>query len=61
MGSGHGQHVDIKYYPHGDLAAYIQHNSITSELQSNIFKYKVYGKQAAAIWTVPWIGHILFG
>ncbi|KAJ5921096.1 hypothetical protein N7466_009422 [Penicillium verhagenii] len=31
------QHVDIKYYPHGDLAAYIQQNSITPELQSKWF------------------------
>ncbi|KAJ5660904.1 uncharacterized protein N7484_000276 [Penicillium longicatenatum] len=37
MGS-HGQHVDIKYYPHGDLAAYNQRNSITSELQSKWFQ-----------------------
>ncbi|KAE8348029.1 kinase-like protein [Aspergillus coremiiformis] len=35
---GRFDHVDIKYYPHGDLANYCQNNNIATELRSKWFQ-----------------------
>ncbi|RHZ47039.1 uncharacterized protein CDV56_100865 [Aspergillus thermomutatus] len=38
MSRGRSDYVDVKYYPHGDLASYCQKNRITPELQSKWFQ-----------------------
>ncbi|RJE19042.1 STYKc [Aspergillus sclerotialis] len=37
-GGGRAEYVDVKYYPHGDLASYCQKNKITPELRSRWFQ-----------------------
>lgn len=37
-GRGRAEYVDVKYYPHGDLASYCQKNKITPELRSRWFR-----------------------